>query len=60
MPALYVAGLDDEEIAALSAMKEEMMYLVRVRAVVLSKDRLENVDYKAVGIDGREFWISVE
>jgi hypothetical protein len=36
------------------------MYLVRVRAVVLSKDRLENVDYKAVGIDGREFWISVE
>ena len=60
LPALYIAGLDDEEIAALSAMKEEMMYLVRVRAVVLSKDRLENVDYKAVGIDGREFWISVE
>ncbi|MGI0038172.1 MAG: DUF5915 domain-containing protein, partial [Nitrososphaera sp.] len=60
LPALYIAGLDDEEIAALSAMKEEMMYLVRVRAVVLSKDRLENVDYKAVEIDGREFWISVE
>jgi len=60
LPALYIAGLDDEEIAALSAMKEEMMYLVRVKAVVLSKDRLENVNYKSVEIDGREFWISVE
>ncbi|MGI0019358.1 MAG: isoleucine--tRNA ligase [Nitrososphaera sp.] len=60
LPALYIAGLDDEEIASLSAMKEEMMYLVRVKAAVLSKERLENVNYKAVEIDGREFRISVE
>lgn len=61
LSAAYVAGLDDEEeTAALSAMKEEMTYLVRVKAAVLSKEPLDKVSYKQVEIDGREFRISVE
>jgi isoleucyl-tRNA synthetase len=60
LPALYIAGCDDEEISALTAMKEEITYLVRVKATVLSKERLDKVNYKSVEIDGREFWISVE
>jgi isoleucyl-tRNA synthetase len=61
LSAAYVAGFDDkEETAALSALKNEMTYLVRVKAVVLSKEPLEKVSYKQVEIDGREFLISVE
>ena len=58
--AAYVAGLNDEEIGALAAMKDELTYLVRVRAAVPSKEPLDKVNYKAVEIDGREFLISVE
>ncbi len=61
LSAAYVAGFDDkEETAALSALKNEMTYLVRVKAVVLSKEPLEKVNYNPVEIDGREFLISVE
>ena len=58
--AAYVTGFDDEETAALSALKDELTYLVRVKNAALSKDPVPNVNYKAVEIDGREFRISVE
>jgi isoleucyl-tRNA synthetase len=56
----YVAGLDGGEVAALSAMKAELTYLVRVKSAALSKEPLDKVNYKSVEIDGREFRISVE
>ena len=58
--AAYVAGLAGEEIAVLSAMKDELTYLVRVKTVLLSEDTVMNVRYKGIEIDGREFKISVE
>jgi isoleucyl-tRNA synthetase len=58
--AAYVAGLDAEEISSLSAMKDELTYLVRVKSLELSKVAVINVSYKAVEIDGREFKIAVE
>jgi isoleucyl-tRNA synthetase len=58
--AAYVASLDGEEIATLSAMKDELTYLVRVKSVELSKEPLDGVNYNTVEIDGREFKISVE
>jgi isoleucyl-tRNA synthetase len=58
--AAYIAGLYREEIAALSIMKDELAYLVRVKSVQLSKEALINVSYKVVHIGGREFKISVE
>ena len=58
--AAYVAGLDDEETGSLSLMKDDLMYLVRVKNVSVSKEPLDNVNYKDVEIDGREFKISVE
>ena len=58
--AAYAAGLDDEEVATLSAMRDQLTYLVRVKTAVLSKEPLDNVTYKNVEIDGREFKISVE
>jgi len=56
----YVAGLEGEEIAALTAMKDKLTYLVRVKDASLSKDPVDKVNYKTVEIDGREFRISVE
>jgi isoleucyl-tRNA synthetase len=58
--AAYVAGLAGEEISTLSAMKDELTYLVRVKTVVLSEEAVMNVSYKMVEIDGKEFKISVE
>jgi isoleucyl-tRNA synthetase len=58
--AAYVAGLAGEEIEVLSAMKDELTYLVRVKTVLLSEDTVMNVRYKGIEIDGREFKISVE
>jgi isoleucyl-tRNA synthetase len=56
----YVAGLTGEEIASLSLMKNELIFLVRVKTVFLLEDPVINVSYKVVEIDGREFKISVE
>jgi isoleucyl-tRNA synthetase len=60
LSAAYVAGLDNDEIASLSSLKDEMTYLVRVKEAILSKEPLEKVAYKQVEIDGREFRVSVE
>ncbi|HXG05902.1 MAG TPA: class I tRNA ligase family protein, partial [Nitrososphaera sp.] len=60
LDSLYISGLDDDEIAKLYAMKDELAYLVRVRNIVLSKGPQPNINYKVVEIDGREFRISVE
>jgi isoleucyl-tRNA synthetase len=56
----FVAGLDDDELAALGSMRDKLTYLVRVKDVALTKDRANNANYKAIEIDGREFNISVE
>jgi isoleucyl-tRNA synthetase len=55
-----IAGLTDEEIAALEPLKDRLAFLVRVKLVALSKDPKDGVSSKAVDIDGREFHISVE
>jgi isoleucyl-tRNA synthetase len=60
LDAAYIAGLTGEEIARLSLMKDELTYLVRVKAVFLLEDSAINVSYKVVEVDGRELKISVE
>jgi hypothetical protein len=47
-------------VAALTAMKDELTYLVRVNGASLSIEPQNKVKYKTVEIDGREFKISVE
>jgi isoleucyl-tRNA synthetase len=60
LDAAYVAGLTGEEIARLSLMKDELIYLVRVKNVNLLEDAALNVNYKLIEIDSREFKISIE
>ena len=55
-----VAGLDEEELTLLMPLKQELEYLVRVKSIVISKNKVDNVIYKEVEIDSRQFHISVE
>jgi hypothetical protein len=41
-------------------MKEELLHLVRVKSVVLSKASIEKVNYKTIQLDERELEVSVE
>jgi isoleucyl-tRNA synthetase len=58
--AAFVANLFKEEISSLYSMKEELLYLVRVKSIVLSKAPIEKVSYKTIQLDERELEISVE
>ena len=55
----FIANLEEDEIHALSVMKNELAYLVRVNSVVLSRETLDKIDYKLIDIDGRKINISV-
>jgi isoleucyl-tRNA synthetase len=59
LSSAFIANLEEDEIHALSAMKNELAYLVRVNSVVLSREILDKVDYKLIDIDGRRINISV-
>jgi isoleucyl-tRNA synthetase len=59
LSSAFIANLEEDEIHALSAMKDELAYLVRVNSVILSKEILDKIDYKSIDIDGRRINISV-
>ena len=59
LSAAYVAYLDNEDINAIAEIKEELVYLVRVRSVVVTKQPIEKVKYKDVELDGRKLLLAV-
>ena len=58
--AARVAGLSEEDVVALKPMNDRLAFLVRVNDVILSKERIPDVEYKTIDLDGREFHISVD
>jgi isoleucyl-tRNA synthetase len=56
----FVADLYDEEISFLSPLKDELMYLVRVKSIVLTKDVVEKINYKLIDLEGRKLKISIQ
>ena len=60
LSAAFISNLEDDEISILSLMKDELMYLVRTRSIVLSKEPKEKIDYKMIDLDGRKIKIHVE
>jgi isoleucyl-tRNA synthetase len=60
VPTAFVAKLSEEEISSLYSMKEELLHLVRVNSILLSKASVEKVSYKTIQLDERELEISVE
>jgi isoleucyl-tRNA synthetase len=59
LSAAYVAYIDNEEINSIEEMKEELVYLVRVRSVMVTRQPIEGVRYKEIELDGRKVLIAV-
>jgi isoleucyl-tRNA synthetase len=55
-----IANLEDEEISSLSSLRDELVYLVRVKSVVLLKEPMDKINYKVIDLDGRKLRICVE
>jgi isoleucyl-tRNA synthetase len=55
----YVSGLESDDLMYLENLKSELAYCVRVKKVIMSPNKLDNVDYKDIEIDGRKIFISV-
>jgi isoleucyl-tRNA synthetase len=59
----FVADLYDEEISFLSALNDELKYLVRVKSIVLTKDVVQEeakIPYKPIDLEGRKLKISIQ
>jgi isoleucyl-tRNA synthetase len=59
LSAAYITDLEEEEVSILSSFIEELKYLVRVRSVVLTKQPVDKINYKAIELDGRKLHICV-
>jgi isoleucyl-tRNA synthetase len=55
----YITNLEKNEISSLSKYISDLTYLVRVKAVVLSEEKKEGIEYKDIEIDGRKISISI-
>ena len=56
----YVSGLDSDDLLSLESLKSELAYYVRVKQVIMSSNKLDNVVYKDIEIDGKKIIISVQ
>lgn len=59
LPIAHVARLEKSEIEDLSQLKDELKFLVRVDEIVFSLNALDDVNYEAIDLDGREILISI-
>jgi isoleucyl-tRNA synthetase len=55
----YIADLEKDEVSSLSLHINDLTYLVRVKSVILSEEKMEGIEYKNIEIDGREINISI-
>jgi isoleucyl-tRNA synthetase len=56
----YVSGLESNDLLLLENLRNELAYYVRVKQVIMSPNKLDNVVYKDIEIDGRKILISVQ
>jgi isoleucyl-tRNA synthetase len=59
LPYAYVSNLNENELKTLEGLKKELAYLVRVKSVILSKNEVEDAEYKNIEIDGRQILVSI-
>jgi isoleucyl-tRNA synthetase len=60
LSSAYISGLCSDDLLSLENLKSELAYYVRVKQVIMSPNKLEDVDYKEIEIDGRKILISVQ
>ncbi|HEY9399304.1 MAG TPA: class I tRNA ligase family protein [Nitrososphaeraceae archaeon] len=56
----HISKLDPDDSLSLEKYKNELAYYVRVKKVIITPDRLEDIEYKEVEIDGKKILISVQ
>jgi isoleucyl-tRNA synthetase len=56
----FIANLEENEISVLSQLREELMYLVRVKSVIFSKEPISKTNSKIVDLEGRKLKICLE
>jgi len=56
----HVSNLDPDESLSLENYKKELAYYVRVKEIILSHDKLQDIEYKEIDIDGKKILISVQ
>jgi isoleucyl-tRNA synthetase len=54
-----VAGLEEEEIGQLEPRKKDLAFLVRVKSVILMKDKSGNFEWAEEDLDGRPLFLDV-
>ncbi len=59
LQSAFVAGLEEEEMAQLEPMKEELAFLVRVREVRLERGKSGGRDWSEDDLDGRPVFLDV-
>jgi isoleucyl-tRNA synthetase len=60
LSSAFIANLEDYEISVLSELREELMYLVRVKSVIFSKESIDKTNSKIIDLEGRKLTISLE
>lgn len=60
LDAAYIANLDENIIAMINEMIEEMRYLVRVRRIMLMRDVIDGIRWVESELDDKKILISVE
>jgi isoleucyl-tRNA synthetase len=56
----HISKLDPDDSLSLEKYKNELAYYVRVKKVIITPDKLEDIEYKEVEIDGKKILISVK
>jgi isoleucyl-tRNA synthetase len=59
LSSAYISNLSPEDLMSLEKLKDELAYYVRVKQVIITPTKLDNVAYKEIEIDGRKILISV-
>ena len=59
LSSAYISNLSPEDLMSLEKLKDELAYYVRVKQVIITSTKLDDVAYKEIEIDGRKIHISV-
>jgi len=60
LSSAYISKLEADDVASLENHKQEMSHYVRVKSVVITQDKLQDIDYKEIEIDGKKILISIK
>ncbi|HEX7275514.1 MAG TPA: DUF5915 domain-containing protein, partial [Nitrososphaeraceae archaeon] len=60
LSSAYISNLSPEDLMSLEKLKDELAYYVRVKQVIITPTKLDDVAYKEIEIDGRKILISVQ